>query len=61
MTRIAVSRRNLLATGACALVAAASLPRTGKCQCIGRAEFNERRDSPQVVRRLGAKRLGPTR
>jgi hypothetical protein len=26
MTRIAVSRRNLLATGACALVGAASLP-----------------------------------
>ena len=34
-TRIAVSRRNLLATGACALVGAAEPAGTGKCQRIG--------------------------
>ena len=33
---------------------------TGKCQRIGRAELNERGDRPEVVRRLGEERLGPT-
>ena len=60
MTRIAVSRRSLLATGACALVGAVSLPRSGKRQHIGSAELNERGDCPKVVRSLGAERLGPT-
>ena len=39
MTRIAMSRRNLLATGACALVGAVTLPR------LARANASERRDS----------------
>src|SRR5580658_5393846 len=30
----------------------------GKCQRIGRAELNERGDCPEVVRSLGAERLG---
>ena len=42
MTRTKVSRRNLLATGACALVGAVKSARTGKCRRIGRAESNER-------------------
>src|ERR1700759_1861418 len=33
---------------------------TGKCQHIGRAELNERGDSPEVVRSLGEERLGPS-
>jgi hypothetical protein len=36
MTRIAVSRRNLLATGACALVAAVSLPGSASASALGR-------------------------
>jgi hypothetical protein len=51
MTRMAVSRRNLLATGACALVTL-SLPELAS-QRIGRAELNERGDSAEVVRSLG--------
>ena len=35
MTRIAVSRRNLLATGACALVAAVSLPKPANAAVFG--------------------------
>ena len=35
MTRIAVSRRNLLATGACALVGTVSLPRTASASALG--------------------------
>jgi ketosteroid isomerase-like protein len=35
MTRIAVSRRNLLATGACALVGAVSLPRPASASALG--------------------------
>jgi len=34
-TRIAVSRRNLLATGACALVGAVSLPRPASASALG--------------------------
>ena len=58
MTRIAVSRRNLLATGACALVGAVSLPGWASAQRIGRAELDERGGSPEVVRSLGEERLG---
>jgi len=36
MTRIAVSRRNLLATGACALVGAVSLPGRANASALGR-------------------------
>ena len=57
MTRIAVSRRNLLATGACALVGAVSLPGMGKCQRIGRVELDERGGSPEVVRSLKKEKL----
>ena len=60
MTRIAASRRNLLATGAWALVWCREPAGTGKCQRIGSAEFNERGGSPEVVRSLGEERLGPT-
>ncbi len=35
MTRIAVSRRNLLATGACALVATVSLPKPANAAALG--------------------------
>ncbi len=35
MTRIAVSRRNLLATGACALVGAVSLPGPANASALG--------------------------
>ena len=35
MTRIAVSRRNLLATGACALVGAVSLPGPASASALG--------------------------
>ena len=35
MTRIAVSRRNLLATGACALVGAVSLPGSASASAFG--------------------------
>jgi len=58
MTRIAVLHRNLLATEACALVGAVSLPGMGKCQRIGRVELDERGGSPEVVRSLGEERLG---
>ncbi len=58
MTRITVSRRNLLATGACALVGAVSLTGPASARRIGRAELNERGDRPQVVRSLGKERLG---
>ncbi|MGA8187501.1 MAG: hypothetical protein WB776_06170, partial [Candidatus Sulfotelmatobacter sp.] len=35
MTRIALSRRNLLATGACALVGAVSLPGPASASALG--------------------------
>src|SRR5579863_8718608 len=38
MTSIAVSRRNLLTTGACALVGAMSLPRPARASALGRQD-----------------------
>ena len=46
MTRIAVSRRNLLATGACALVAAVSLPKPANAAALG----GENLTNEEVVR-----------
>ena len=60
MTRIAVSRRNLLATGACALVGAVSLLGPASASALGEQELNQRGASPEVVRSLGAERLGPS-
>ena len=47
MTRIAVSRRNLLATGACALVAAVSLPKPANASALG----GENLTNEEVVRK----------
>jgi ketosteroid isomerase-like protein len=47
MTRIAVSRRNLLATGACALVAAVSLPQPANAAALG----GENLTTEEVVRK----------
>jgi hypothetical protein len=59
MTRIAVSRRNLLATGACALVGAVSLPRTASAGGLGGQNLT----NEEVVRRWyagwGQKDWGP--
>ena len=46
MTGMTVSRRDLLATGVCALAGAASLPGSAGASSIGRAELNERGDYP---------------
>ena len=59
MTRIAVSRRNLLVTGACALVGTVEPAGTGKCQRIGRAELNERGDSRKWYAAWEKKDWGP--
>ena len=46
MRRIAISRRDLLATGACALVGTVSLPRTGSASASG----GQNSTSDEVVR-----------
>ena len=46
MTSMIVSRRNLLATGVCALAGVASLPGSAGASSIGRAELSERGDYP---------------
>jgi hypothetical protein len=60
MTRIAVSRRNLLATGACALVNAVSLSGPASTSASGAQNSTKRGGSPEVVRSLGEERLGPS-
>ena len=46
MTRIRVSRRNLLATGAVALVGAVSLPGLASARALEGQNLNERGDHP---------------
>ena len=60
MTRIAMSRRNLLATGACALVGAVSLPGPASASALGGQNLTNEEISPEVVRSLGEERLGPS-
>jgi|HubBroStandDraft_4_1064222.scaffolds.fasta_scaffold513265_1 hypothetical protein len=60
MTRIAVSRRNLLATRAGAVFGPVSLLGPASASANGRAELNERRDRPELERSLGEERLGPS-
>ena len=59
MTRIAVSRRNLLATGACALVGAVSLPGPASASALGGQNLTNEEVVSEVVRSLGEERLGP--
>ena len=59
MTRIAVSRRNLLATGACALVGAVSLPGPARASALTAQNLT----NEEIVRKWYAaweqKELGP--
>jgi hypothetical protein len=61
MTRIAVSRRNLLEAGACVLTGAVGLPGVAKRAPMDRAEQAQRGDHPEVLRSVGEERLGPIR
>jgi hypothetical protein len=46
MTGITMPRRNLRATGACALVGAVTLPGLARASALGGHDLNERGDHP---------------
>ena len=60
MTRIAVSRRNLLATGACALVGAVSLPGPASASALEGQNLTNEEVARKWYAALGEERLGPS-
>ena len=61
MTKIAMSRRNLLATGACALVGAVSLPGLASASALGGQNLTNEEIIRKWYAALGKERLGPIR
>ena len=60
MTRIAASRRNLLATGACALVGAVSLPGPASASALGGQNLTNEEVARKWYAAWEKKDLGPS-